>query len=650
MNARVSRLILGLVLTATPLLSVGCGSSSSSAGSIPPPVQNGTVQMMISDASTEDWATIGVKIQAISLLPQGGGSPVSIYTAPNPPPVVNLVELDQLAEILGNITVPAGTYSGATLTIGGNPGDVLLVVAANPENGFAGTPSATIPSNQIQIQGTTGSAGSLTVPVNVNFITPLVVTANQNNALDLEFDLSHPAFLVGHVPPGSGTTIWAVNFHGPVRHHPIANIARLVLRHLYGNVSSVASDDSSITITRDFPVEPPTNPETAVASSQTLQILSDSTNGTIFYDLDTKTSLTIRNFTAEASSLVGKYVRVAARYQPNGTLVAVRVWASSSFQSVWVSPEGHVLHVNTSTNVITIENEVGIGVPLTVDTNTQFFFRVPANAQADATPIGTGTAFLAAGNLVRGFKVHASVVDPLATPLVAQTVDIEIARYDGSISGATRTNFLYTRKFFTSSDNYTFLANYISPNTPNGKDANGNPVLGFKWWNFTFPTLATTGSSAISSFVSAANGSVSFGGAAGTLSAWSESFATWNDPANANGWAVPWTVLLPTPAPLASVAAGYSNGSFAVTVPHGTNAVTVDASTTSGSAMLVYQVDRTHDVVSVSSQDITTSAGLSTFTANLVAGTPVKIFGVPQADGTIKAYVVVYFTGTKSTS
>jgi hypothetical protein len=98
------------------------------------------------------------------------------------------------------------------------------------------------------------------------------------------------------------------------------------------------------------------------------------------------------------------------------------------------------------------------------------------------------------------------------------------------------------------------------------------------------------------------------------------------------------------------VAAGYSNGSFAVTVPHGTNAVTVDASTTSGSAMLVYQVDRTHDVVSVSSQDITTSAGLSTFTANLVAGTPVKIFGVPRADGTIKAYVVVYFTGTKSTS
>jgi hypothetical protein len=38
---------------------------------------NGSVAMMISDASTEDWAVIGVKIQAISLLPQGGGSPVN---------------------------------------------------------------------------------------------------------------------------------------------------------------------------------------------------------------------------------------------------------------------------------------------------------------------------------------------------------------------------------------------------------------------------------------------------------------------------------------------------------------------------------------------------------------------------------------------
>jgi hypothetical protein len=43
--------------------------------------------------------------------------------------------------------------------------------------------------------------------VSVNFDAPLVVSATQTNALDLEFDLGHPAFIVGHQPPGSGTTL-----------------------------------------------------------------------------------------------------------------------------------------------------------------------------------------------------------------------------------------------------------------------------------------------------------------------------------------------------------------------------------------------------------------------------------------------------------
>jgi hypothetical protein len=74
-------------------------------------------------------------------------------------------------------------------------------------------------------------------------------------------------------------------------------------------------------------------------------------------------------------------------------------------------------------------------VDVTVNANTQFFFRQPQSALADATPIGTGTGqFLTDKDLVRGFKVHVSVVDPLATPLVAQSIDIETAKYDGVIS------------------------------------------------------------------------------------------------------------------------------------------------------------------------------------------------------------------------
>ncbi|HYT07559.1 MAG TPA: hypothetical protein VEL77_07915 [Rugosimonospora sp.] len=65
----------------------------------------------------------------------------------------------------------------------------------------------------------------------------------------------------------------------------------------------------------------------------------------------------------------------------------------------------------------------------------------------------------------------------------------------------------------------------------------------------------------------------------------------------------------------------------------------------------LYQVDRqSNGIITISPQDLTTSAGPSNVASHLVAGTPVKVFGVPQSDGSIKAYVIFYFTGTMPTS
>jgi hypothetical protein len=637
-----------LALGLASAMIAACGGGGSSGGPMNPPTsapQSANVSMLISDASTEDWATIGVKVLSIALVPQGGGSNVTVYTAPSPAPIVNLAELDQIAEILGNVSVPVGTYSSAVLTISANPGDVLLTTAADPEAGFAAAASTTIPAADVQIQHTTGSTGSLTVPVTVNFVSPLVVSANQNNALDLEFDLGHPAFLVGHVPPGAGTTLWAVNFDGPVRHHPLHDLRRLVLRHMYGDVTAIASDNSSITITKEFPTEPVVTPETAVAGAQSLQILADSTNGTIFYDVDAKTRTVIKDFSSEAS-VSGKFVRVAARYQEDGTLVATRIWASSQFNDVWLSPEGHVLHVNTNTDVMTVQNESGMGVDLVVDANTQFFFRQPQSGQADSTPIGTGTAFLTSDDLVRGFKVHASVVDPLATPLVAQSVDIEVAKYDGKISAPNMTGFTYTRVFATAKDDYTVTLNYIDGATANGTDPMGNAISGYQWWNFAYPTVVTSGTNAVSEFIAATNDSVNFGGTVGAVPSRGVSFSIWNDPANANGWSAAATILTPSTLPLGFVASGLASNAFTMTIPGGANAATVDVSATSGSATLVYQVDLTNGVLTVSPIDITTSSGLAMLTSNLTAGEPVKVYGIPQPDGTLKAYVIAYYTGS----
>jgi len=649
MKSYFSRLTLGVASAALMLFSVGCGSGSSGSGGNPnPQPQNGTVNLLISDASTEDWATIGVKVISITLTPQGGGSDVTLYTAPSPAPYINLLQLDQLSEILGNMTVPVGTYTAATISVSGNPGDILLTTSADPEAGFAAAASTTIPSSQIQIKHTQGSSGSLTVPINVTLDSPLVVTANQSNALDLEFDLSHPAFIVAHVPPAAGTTMWAVNFKGPLRHHRIFDRTRLILRHSYGTVTS--ADNTSLSFTKDYPVYPPTNPETAIASSQILTVLADNANGTLYYDVDAKTPpTTIHDFSTISSSIVGKFIRVAARYQVDGSLVAVRLWASSSFNSVWISPEGHVLHVNVGTGTLFVENELGQPVPLSIVSTTNFYFRTPYKAESDANAIGQGPAFLS--NLVRGFKVHASVVvDPTALTLTANAIDIEIARYDGTISASNLNGFTYTHNFHTKSDDYTVTLPFISSSTANGSDPQtGAAISGFKWWNFTFPTIVDSGANAILDFDNATGGAVNFGCAAApcTFSAAGETYAVWDGTIPATPWNAPWTVLIPTEVPLGTAATGYSNTttSFTMTVLGGTNAVPVDLNTTSGSATLVYQVDFTNNILTISPVDISTTAGQNTLSQNLLAGTPVKVYGIPQANGSIKDYVLFYFTG-----
>ena len=156
---------LSLAIAATLLAACGGGGSDGSGGSAvstttSTPTQTANLAVMVSDASSEDWATIGVKIMSIALIPQGGGANVTVYTAPSPVPVTNLVLLDQIDDLLGNTGIPLGNYSGAVLTVSANPGDILLTTATNPEAGFAAPAGTTIPSNQIQVQHTQGATGS----------------------------------------------------------------------------------------------------------------------------------------------------------------------------------------------------------------------------------------------------------------------------------------------------------------------------------------------------------------------------------------------------------------------------------------------------------------------------------------------------------
>ncbi|HTX77753.1 MAG TPA: hypothetical protein VMD29_16195, partial [Terracidiphilus sp.] len=224
------------------------------------------------------------------------------------------------------------------------------------------------------------------------------------------------------------------------------------------------------------------------------------------------------------------------------------------------------------------------------------------------------------------------------------------------------TDFAYTRTFAMADgrdgkDDYSGTIDY---STGANVDQQGNAVTGFYWWNFAYPTLADTGSTAVTDFVNATDGSVNFGGEVGALDPRGLTNGTWNDPAATDTWAARWTILMPVPAPLGLISTAFSTGtnSFAFTVPVPTSAptttpaaqpVTVDLSTTSGSATLVYQVDRQGGVITITPQDISNSSTLATVAQSLIVGAPVKAFGVPQTDGSLKAYVLFYYTHTAST-
>ena len=82
-----------------------------------------------------------------------------------------------------------------------------------------------------------------------------------------------------------------------------------------------------------------------------------------------------------------------------------------------------------------------------------------------------------------------------------------------------------------------------------------------------------------------------------------------------------------------------------MTVMGGANAASIEVGTAAGAASMVYQIDRTKGIVTLSAIDITTSAGLNALNAALADNAPLKVYGIPQANGSLKAYVLTYFTG-----
>ena len=435
-----------LALSALTTLAVGLACSGGSKGSTGPSVPTGSAAIILTDAPSDQWSAIQVVVTKVTLLNKADHTR-EVVAFEGATAKINLVDLDSVGELLATAQLPVGTYDALRITI--DPASVTLV----DKDGN------TIPSAQVRVAGSS---------VQVALDTDLVVTPAGSNAVQVDFDLNHPLFLV-QLPDGS----WVLTLQ--VRHRPneggMMAMARLMLRHRLGTIASVGA--SSFVLHTD--------------SGNDLTVKVDA--GAWFFDADARVAGSFAGLAA------GKHALVSLRMQPDGTLWAVRVYYSASALPGW-TPEGHVLGVDAANSRLLLSAANGGPRAIAIDADTAFTFRT---TQA----VGTGPSALA--QIWRGFKVQVEVKDPLATPMHARSVTIQRAADGGVITAASASGFTYQH--------------------PAGPDRTHGYASPFTWWYLGLPGLNSTSTSA---FVSACVGAGDVRVQGFSDLVWNAGTATWD--------------------------------------------------------------------------------------------------------------------------
>ncbi len=404
-------------------LSLACGGNSSSPAATPP-VATGATSIILTDAPSDQWSAINVVVTKVTLLNKADRTK-EVVAFQGATASINLVDLDSVGELLTTAQIPVGTYDAMRITI--DSASVSLV----KQDGTS------VPSTQVHV-----AAGKDTVQVGLS--TDLVVTASGSNAVQIDFDLGHPLFLV-QLPTGD----WVMNLQ--VKHRPNANgmmgMAQLMFRHRRGTITSLGT--SSFVLHTEHGTDLTVNVGT----------------GAWFFDADTRT---LGSFAGLAA---GKNVLVSLRMQPDGGLWLVRAWYGANPLPGW-TPEGHIYSVDKTNNKLLLSTNTGAPRAIFIDADTAFTFHT---SQA----LGTGFGVLA--NVWAGFKVQVEVKDPLQAQLHASSINIQRAVDGGVISAADATQFTYAH-----------------PVVGDRTHAYGT---GFNWWYLGFPGVPSTSTTAFASAV-----------------------------------------------------------------------------------------------------------------------------------------------------
>jgi len=590
-----------LLASAAALSLLGCGGAGGNfAASEPPSSGNGHLAVVLTDTPSDRWAGIGLIVRSIAIVPKGAfvTNAIQIYDGSQDTVPTNLIDLDGVGALLSKATLPMDYYDRVQIKVDFNPANVLLTPSLDP----SGLPQNPLSSSQITLVGPRDITNGTTILPTITLLQDLQIIAGVTSSLQLDFDLTHPLFVESH--DESLPAAYAISCQ--VRSKPRVSVLDLNLEDIQGNVIGVADKFLAV----------------HTSHSEDIPINLDYTHGTTFFDLDggTQTNTT----TMPPAMTVGKYAKVQFRFQSDATMGAVRVWLSSDPTKLTSRfAEGHIVKWQGQTarpwDHFYLLNDQGKNVQYFVDEATQFFLN------GSRTPIGIGKACLSW--LYPDFKVQVTLVDPTAVQPVAKEINIQHALVDGTLTAITASGFAYLNHKYD-------------------VGASPNPVLlpydtSFTWATFNTPAAI---SSDVPTFLTHATATGTNPQAAG--------FSELGWDSGSAKWVATDTVFIPSQLSAKSqlVATGYAGDSMTIsydstnwdqtTVP-----TSLRVKLSSGAGTQVTRFTRRAPGSNPNGDPELTVSTIDSadWSTELAAGAKVRVYGLPNADGSLNAYFVNTF-------
>ena len=165
-NLNRQSLLCSLALTAASLLAAGCGTSVSNTNPVTGAV-TGSSFIVGTDAPMASVTSFSVQVQAVNAI-ESNGTTVSLLSGS---PTVDFARFNGLQTLLDMNDVPAGTYTGVSITLG--PATI----------GYLNTSSSSAPTITTEAATLTTSTVTYTTP------TPIIISQSGPAGLHLDFDL-----------------------------------------------------------------------------------------------------------------------------------------------------------------------------------------------------------------------------------------------------------------------------------------------------------------------------------------------------------------------------------------------------------------------------------------------------------------------------